>query len=177
MMPHRVQGNTSVSWFITKVVIKDTDEQLDEGCRTGSWRVFGTALAPLGQSVLPFRQECVHQPVCFLNLLCNLRVVGALSCRHSSFSCVNIYSPAFSPPLGVKVRAESFKLLIMAWSFLWPSPVPNLYRDPQSPHIFLAYKRHITLEIPRVLEDLLSGTEFKSPNMRTWDEFSTPITQ
>lgn len=75
-------------------------------------------LWPLWDSVLPFRQECVHQPVRFLNLLCNLGVVGALSCRHSSFSCVNIYSPAFSPPLEMTVRAESFKLLIMAWSFL-----------------------------------------------------------
>jgi hypothetical protein len=29
-MAHRVQGNTSVFWLITKVVIKDTDEQPDE---------------------------------------------------------------------------------------------------------------------------------------------------
>ena len=45
------------------------------------------------------------------------------------------------PPLGMKVRAESFKLLIMAWSFWWLPPIPNLYGDPPSPHIFLAYKK------------------------------------
>ena len=140
-MAHRVQGNTSVFWLITEVVIKDTDEQPDEKVRRArSWRVFGTAFVPLEQSVLPFRQECVHQPTSFLNLLCNPVVVGALACRHSSFYWVIIHSPD-SPPLGMKVGAESFKLLIMAWSFWWPPPIPNLYRDPQSPHIFLAHKK------------------------------------
>ena len=76
------------------------------------------------------------------------------------------------------VGAESFKLLIMAWSFWWPSPISKLHRDSQSPHISLACKKTlITLEIPRALEVILSGTEFKRPNVRTKDAFSTPVTQ